>query len=758
MNKNILYILGLIILTILILTISLVMVFYADYSYFWFSLNVIEIIASFIVMIKDKTKLSKNKDKAFVDRKAEFKTIRKYIRAARNFKKLRIDISGKPGIGVKSLIYKTDFYFKNKFFYECCKISKLEKDIFLYWKEFTNIDNYTDNEINVIIKNKIERNKTYIFFVENYIPSNEQYITKSFNIWNGKEKSRLVIVTGTHIYNNDIPDKNSIDNSCYVRLNVLEDEYIEQICRNNKLNNENYIKEIKELSKGIPAYADYLSRKSLPDETVDDLEESVNRILNSESNLEVVLNILANQFLNLHNDYKIGSYDLEKLLNIDEAGNTVISSWVFQLMNDSIKVKLAAKILETINSQKLQNELFLLCKYLLEDNAQNFTKNLNAVFKNQDYNLIYEFVDKIELFNLKLDVLKEWLKNKEVFYLFYETYLKLGYYYKANEFLKSIEKTLDHPFIYAHKEMSLIDVKLFIANIDYYHSINDFETSNHLIEILQSEYYDKISNKNYNIQFKYAHNLRHAGELDEADKLFQDIVNNVPMNTVEYVRSCYSILSDVTFKGKSQVCINGKIDNVFDLLNELRQIKVKGQSDLEYSIARHIGIYYKRLEQDYEKSYELFETIIASWKKNSKVRIIYDFYFEVAEAYRLEFIIKKRQKFYINALNYYELAILFADQNNDYNLMANALMGKLLLEKSRLSRKHQLTKELNDIQYYVDKSNSQINKFNYKIIARFCTNNKSYSDLIDYSHANEWLYHENILKLNKIDMLQLTVM
>lgn len=758
MNKNALYIIVLIVLTISILTVSLVLVFCADYSYFWFSLNVIEIVATFIVMIKDKTKLSKNKDKTFVDRKAEFKTICKYVKSAKNFKRLRIDISGKPGIGVKSLIYKTDFYFKNKFFYECCRISQLEKDIVLYWKEFIDIDNYTDKEIGIIINNKIKRNKTYIFFVENYIKSNIDYIMKLFDFWNPKEKGRLVIVTGTHIYNNDIPDKNSIDNSCYVRLNVLDDEYIEQICKNNKLNNENYIKEIKELSKGIPAYADYLSRKNLPDETVDDLEESVNRILNSESNLEIALNILANQFLNLHNDYKIKSYDLEILLNIDEAGNTVISSWVFQLMNDSIKSKLTDKILETINSQNCQNDLFLLCKYLLEDNVQKFTNNLNAIFKNQDYNLIYEFVDKIELFNLKLDVLKEWLKNKEVFYIFYETYLKLGYYYKANEFLKSVEKTLDHPFIYAHKEMSLIDVKLFIANIDYYHSINDFETSNHLVEILQSEYYDKISNKNYNIQFKYAHNLRHAGELNEADKLFQDIINNAPINTVEYVRSCYSILSDVTFRGKSQVCINGKINNVFDLLNELRQIEVKGQNDLEYSIARHIGIYYKRQEQNYNKSYEYFESVIASWKKNSKVRIIYDFYFEVAEAYRMEFNIKKRQEFYINALNYYELAILFADQNNDCNLMANALMGKLLLEKSRISRKHQLTKELNDIQYYVDKSNSQINKFNYKIIARFCANNKNYSDLIDYSHANEWLYHEEILKLNKIDMLQLTVM
>ena len=304
---------------------------------------------------------------------------------------------------------------------------------------------------------------------------------------------------------------------------------------------------------------------------------------------------------------------------------------------------------------------------LVEKEPTDILKVLQYFSENRMFVEINEFYRKLNIiFNLND------FRHKQIIAIIMNALLELGEYgVFNNSFLK-----INIPIIY---ELSKIDFRIYLLIANYYHLISQYDKSNQIYYMLQNT---KLANSySLEIDFNIAHNMRHMGELDRANDLFLGIEKEAERNNKFYIRSVTARISIDYFKEHSF-----QADTAISELESLLT-----QSETDYNVYRHIANIYRRTENEPDKAITLLNLKIRELERHP-LRIIYDYYFELAECYRQ--LCENNISYYNDAIINYNLALIFAESNHDINLKLCAQFGKALVRYQKDKNKKQLSKSL----------------------------------------------------------------
>ena len=174
------------------------------------------------------------------------------------------------------------------------------------------------------------------------------------------------------------------------------------------------------------------------------------------------------------------------------------------------------------------------------------------------------------------------------------------------------------------------------------------------------------------------------GKLSTAKSLFYEIERTADHSNKFYIRA-------VT----SRVSIEYFMDTSFRADIALSELfSLSEQPEVRFNVYRHIANIYRRTEDNLDKATNfLIENINAL--NQLPLRIVYDYYFELAECYRQ--MCRKNISHYNDAILNYNYALIFAESNHDINLKLCAQFGKALVCYQKDKNKKRLKALINNL-------------------------------------------------------------
>lgn len=274
-----------------------------------------------------------------------------------------------------------------------------------------------------------------------------------------------------------------------------------------------------------------------------------------------------------------------------------------------------------------------------------------------------------------------------------------------------------------------IDFSIHYCVANLHHLTNDFDGAISSCMLLLK----KCQSEKHIIDVKYlmAHCLRHKSSDNESSiKLFKEITDskkNLFISPQTYIRACYSIVSIQMMNGEAET-------NFKYTFNEMYQFAKKTNCSVQ------IAPYIKRHEIRFIANYknDLNEAIHAAEKELkilecNQFRIKYDYYFELAELYRIKYESNNKSPYDYNCFErsnlYYSAALEYARISKDYNLESSSILGKILLQgvKESINISEQIRSILSKTQH----KGLMINYYYARFIQSVATHEKIPQDLID---------------------------
>ena len=318
-------------------------------------------------------------------------------------------------------------------------------------------------------------------------------------------------------------------------------------------------------------------------------------------------------------------------------------------------------------------------------------------------------------------------------YYYLKSLLELGLYDKAREVVDNQDSFFN---------LSTINSDI---DFEYQYLLIDLDhLTNYLKNAITFSYalLEKAASKEQKAkcQYLYAHCLRHLGEdLDQAYTIFTDLVNNADYKDDRIrIRSIYSAVSIKMFQGDLTYPYEDAFENIEQIIYE----DAKNEVWKPYA-ARHKAIYEYKVCKNFEMAEKILQETIHLLEV-TPLRIKYDIYFELGEIYR---IWDNNSNNYKKSANYYQEAIQFAEQVNDYNLQSTSQLGIMLLKV-----KYGYEADTNILKSIISKTHDiglNIN-YNYAMYVKYLTENESiperaisywskmhFSDLLSLSSKNK---------------------
>ncbi len=618
--------------------------------------------------------------KKFVDRAEIYNSIVNLIYL--KDKVVWIRLFGADGIGKKSIISKIFNKFKNnqnRFFFLDCN----EKGILYNLKLNYNIKNYKENNENNYLK-VLQKSSKKVFLI--FDLSNNEYnqeIMSFIHKWSSctKNKCKLIIITydnKTKNFNND--SRVFVFNYLVDRLDNFSTQKL-VLKYLSKVDNSK-IKKIVDSSYGHPGYIKYACNNINGESNIETLNEIEKKVLIELSIMTVLNNKIKKNIIN-----KICKYTHisdKYLVQIKE--EFYVPTWIIQDLfknksNDGI-INYGIGYLYDLGL--IKEEDVKIAKLLTNNSSLGeLTEYLKSLYNNKRFYDIYKFLNKTQWFFSKESI----VLNEEILNIVLESLLQLGEYEEFSKYLESISEK--YPIQKSKNNKLIFNINYNIA--DYYHLITEYDISTSLFFAL-SEMTDNNSELS-KIYFSIGHNFRHLGIFDKAiiylekaltlcDKKSNSTKSRIISNiiSIDYFKNDFSDRENVILEELNGLLINENVD---------------------YNIKRHIANIYRRTNKLYEAEKILTESIKKLEK--TRLRILQDFYFELAETYRFMYIMHKKD-YFNKSFNNYNLAIIFAECNNDLNLKICALIGKeLLIAKKYKSKQKQLISSLSRLNHHTKK-------------------------------------------------------
>jgi hypothetical protein len=616
----------------------------------------------------------------FVDRTEIYNSIVKQINL--KDKVVWIRLYGEDGIGKKSIISKIFKKFKkisNRFFFLSCN----KEGILYNLLHNYNFKNYTENNENNYLR-FLQKNSKKVFLV--FDLSNNEYNQEIMNFihkWSlsTRNKCKLIIIT----YDNKTKNSNNesrvfVFNYLINRLDNFNTEKL--VSKYLSRNDSSKIKKIVDSSHGHPGYIKYVCNNLNGENNLERLTETEKKALIELSIMTVLKNKIKK---NIVNKICVYTHISDKYL-VQIKDDFYVPAWIIQeLFKNVDNVDIISYSICNLLKLGLIKEGNVKTAKILTNNSSldELTEYLKCLYNNKKFYDIYKFLNKTQWFLTKERI----SLNEEILNIVLESLLQLGEYEEFSKYLELISEK--YPIQKSSKNKLIFIINYNIA--DYYHLITEYDISNSLFFTLaeMTNNNDELSK----IYFSIGHNFRHSGIFDKALFYLEKALNLCDKKSKSTKsRIISNIISIDYFKNKI-------LDRENVVLEQLNNLLIN--ENVDYNIKRHIANIYRRTN----KLYEAEKILIDSIKKleETKLRILQDFYFELAETYRFMYIEYKKD-YFNKSLNYYNLAIIFAECNNDLNLKICSSIGKeILIAKKYKSKQKQLISSLSKLNHHSER-------------------------------------------------------
>lgn len=679
-------------------------------------------------------------NKSFVDRKEIYREITNQIDTLKITKEavMWIRLFGEDGIGKKALVSK--LFQKYKY--------PLNKFYFLGSEDKIKIIDQINNKYplkNEIYNEKIYLHKlakskrTFVVIEANYVNIDLQ-ITEMLSDWNNEIHNKHKLIFITLDSNSSI---SNLKNQSYIfeyelkKLgNIDSIKFINKLLKRNSDINPN---DIFKISNGLPATIKFICEQynktkniieqtnwleqylKLNDEIKGDfLKLCLLTLMDGKIKKKVVKSIL--------NDYNISFLIAQKILVVTNDKKYYVPAWLINtlLISDNYKsdllhqMELISRKIQ-LNPNKARKIDVLICK-----DSKKLLIYMRDLEKQKSYIQIKELYNK---FLMEFDYKN--VIDREIIIIFMKSLLELGEY----GLFYSLYQKYNVPIT---ENMSYEDFQVNLLIADYYHLTSQYDNSNLIFETLLIN--TDWGQKNiHELKFYLAHNLRHQGELEKAKFIFNELLTINDISNKYYVRAVTSIVSIDIFE-----------NNNFDPEEALHKLEpLIANETVKYNVYRHIANIYKRQSSTLDQAIKFLKEKINDLEI-SQLRILQDYYFELAECYRIK--CKNNKAYYNFALTYYNKALLFAELNHDINLKINVQIGKALLNYLNDRRIDRLKKSLEFLM--TEASISQV--ISYCILTLLSIiNNTDISKQLEKQHFFHYL---QVLESKDVNSMYITVM
>lgn len=679
-------------------------------------------------------------NKSFVDRKEIYREITNQIDTLKITKEavMWIRLFGEDGIGKKALVSK--LFQKYKY--------PLNKFYFLGSEDKIKIIDQINNKYplkNEIYNEKIYLHKlakskrTFVVIEANYVNIDLQ-ITEMLSDWNNEIHNKHKLIFITLDSNSSI---SNLKNQSYIfeyelkRLgNIDSIKFINKLLKRNSDINPN---DIFKISNGLPATIKFICEQynktkniieqtnwleqylKLNDEIKGDfLKLCLLTLMDGKIKKKVVKSIL--------NDYNISFLIAQKILVVTNDKKYYVPAWLINtlLISDNYKsdllhqMELISRKIQ-LNPNKARKIDVLICK-----DSKKLLIYMRDLEKQKSYIQIKELYNK---FLMEFDYKN--VIDRKIIIIFMKSLLELGEY----GLFYSLYQKYNVPIT---ENMSYEDFQVNLLIADYYHLTSQYDNSNLIFETLLIN--TDWGQKNiHELKFYLAHNLRHQGELEKAKFIFNELLTINDISNKYYVRAVTSIVSIDIFE-----------NNNFDPEEALHKLEpLIANETVKYNVYRHIANIYKRQSSTLDQAIKFLKEKINDLEI-SQLRILQDYYFELAECYRIK--CKNNKAYYNFALTYYNKALLFAELNHDINLKINVQIGKALLNYLNDRRIDRLKKSLEFLM--TEASISQV--ISYCILTLLSIiNNTDISKQLEKQHFFHYL---QVLESKDVNSMYITVM
>ena len=679
-------------------------------------------------------------NKSFVDRKEIYREITNQIDTLKITKEavMWIRLFGEDGIGKKALVSK--LFQKYKY--------PLNKFYFLGSEDKIKIIDQINNKYplkNEIYNEKIYLHKlakskrTFVVIEANYVNIDLQ-ITEMLSDWNNEIHNKHKLIFITLDSNSSI---SNLKNQSYIfeyelkRLgNIDSIKFINKLLKRNSDINPN---DIFKISNGLPATIKFICEQynktkniieqtnwleqylKLNDEIKGDfLKLCLLTLMDGKIKKKVVKSIL--------NNYNISFLIAQKILVVTNDKKYYVPAWLINtlLISDNYKsdllhqMELISRKIQ-LNPNKARKIDVLICK-----DSKKLLIYMRDLEKQKSYIQIKELYNK---FLMEFDYKN--VIDREIIIIFMKSLLELGEY----GLFYSLYQKYNVPIT---ENMSYEDFQVNLLIADYYHLTSQYDNSNLIFETLLIN--TDWGQKNiHELKFYLAHNLRHQGELEKAKFIFNELLTINDISNKYYVRAVTSIVSIDIFE-----------NNNFDPEEALHKLEpLIANETVKYNVYRHIANIYKRQSSTLDQAIKFLKEKINDLEI-SQLRILQDYYFELAECYRIK--CKNNKAYYNFALTYYNKALLFAELNHDINLKINVQIGKALLNYLNDRRIDRLKKSLEFLM--TESSISQV--ISYCILTLLSIiNNTDISKQLEKQHFFHYL---QVLESKDVNSMYITVM
>ena len=620
----------------------------------------------------------------FVDRKIIYKDMIKQIGSLDSTSEniMWIKLYGEDGIGKKTLVSKLFQNYKypfNRFYFiydeEKRKISELLN------KKYP-LKNTADYNDILYLRTMAKSHRTFVI-VESTSADFNKRATNLLVEWNKNNvcRKKLILISF---------DNGSVQSEAKHQTFVYEYKLGRLITDDSKLmatkllkHNCTSIDNIVQASDGNPAAIKTLCNYYL--KAKDKFENSnwIENILKLKDDSKeaflnfCILSVVRGSFTKCVADEITDLSRIEYLMSADllaksQTDDYYVPEWLLRTIlisneyNDQIELGIEALAQKSILTDNEKQKITALVK-----------KESNTILKVLKYYSNNRMFVEIKDFNSKLNIsfnITDPL-HKQIMAIIMDALLELGEYGIFDTYFHNIRIPITN-------ELSDIDFKIHLLIANYYHLTSQYDESNQIYIMLQNT---KLANAYLlEINFNIAHNWRHMGKLDLARKLFDQIENAANHNSKFYIRSVTGRISiDYFMENSFQPNLSVSI---------LRSLLSKQETD--YNVYRHIANIYRRSgnESENTKAITLLKEKICELEQ-TPLRIIYDYYFDLAECYRQ--LCGKKIFYFNDAIINYNLALIFAESNHDINLKLCAQFGKALVVYKKDKNKNRLSKSLN---------------------------------------------------------------
>lgn len=551
--------------------------------------------------------------------------------------------------------------------------------------------------------------------------------------------------------------------SSQIEIKNFDTKQVAELAKLRRLDiDEDNLSRVFTLTQGIPVYVDYLfktNRCPLNYELVEVISSQLAICTAEEKDLlqSIALNkILYHDFTEeLFSTFDIGlimSLSSKGLIQFEEITKNIelnpliAEQYLSHLKNEYVYVKLLEYY--KIHSQENFLELSLRLPITIKNDYSTFIQILKQLYNNEKYQYLL-YLGEIILQNGP-QAFFDFDKIINVFFdCFISSILKIGDYNYAKNIIDKINDcdVFDSNLIYRNVRTEAISYKINFC--DLLHLTNSFQDAIENLELLL-ETSSVSSAQQERCNYLILHCKRHIGkDLSQISKNFRELSNN-SQEIYYQIRSLYSAFSIDMFQGKKHLKRKfAELENKIDSLQSGNEIVLFAQ--------RHYIIFYRRCCNNLEKAEKLLIKNIKSLE-NSKLRILYDYYFEAGELYREKFYFQSSKNNYKASYDFYDKAIAFSKNVGDTNLYHNAMIGRILLQEQHAK----VTQEDLNFIYRAIQTEPLLNKVQFQLAYYYLTHDYDMLDqLSKYARLLEYYDTSNIAqKLSKKQscFIPLTVM